>query len=157
LLEQGVAQVRDLARGLMPVQMYEAGLPAALEQLAASVSHLQNTTCVLRHDGKVNVQTPTVAIHLYRIAQEAIHNAIRHGGAHNIQIHLREKGPAATLSVVDDGAGLSRSGEQSNGMGLSIMSYRSRLIGGDLKIAEPKAGGTVICCTFPLSTKKRET
>jgi signal transduction histidine kinase len=151
LLEQGVAQIRDLARGLMPVQMDEAGLPAALEQLAASVSRLQNTSCRLRHDGEVPVQAPSVAIHLYRIAQEAIHNAIRHGGAHQIEIQLRKNGSVALLSVRDDGVGLSRTSSQS-GMGLSIMQYRSRVVGGDLKIEEPETGGTVVCCTFPLNS-----
>jgi signal transduction histidine kinase len=150
LLEQGVGQIRDLARGLMPVQMYEAGLAAALEQLAASVSRLQNTTCRLHHDGEVSVERPSVAIHLYRIAQEAIHNAIRHGSAHTIEISLQKNGSMATLSIQDDGCGLSRTPAQSDGMGLSVMKYRSRLIGGDLEIDQPKMGGTIIRCTFPL-------
>ncbi len=155
LIEQGVAQIRDLARGLMPVQMYEAGLAAALEQLAASVSRLQNTTCRLQDGGQVRVEAP-VAIHLYRIAQEAIHNAIRHGNAHTIEISLQKNGSMAMLSIQDDGCGVSRVPARSDGMGISIMKYRSRLIGGNLKIDEPKTGGTIIRCTFPLISAERD-
>jgi len=151
LLEQGVAQIRDLARGLMPVQMYEAGLPAALEQLAASVSRLQNMTCRFQHDGRAKVGPPSVGIHLYRIAQEAIHNAIRHGNAHTIEVRLQENGSIGRLSVQDNGRGLSRAPAKSDGMGLSIMRYRSRLIGGDLEILESNTGGTIVRCTFPLA------
>lgn len=150
LIEQGVAQIRDLARGLMPVQMYEAGLAAALEQLAASVSRLQHATCRLQNDGQVRVESPSVAIQLYRITQEAIHNAIRHGSARTIKISLQKNGSMARLSIQDDGCGVSSASARSDGMGISVMKYRSRLIGGNLEIDEPKTGGTTILCTFPL-------
>ena len=156
LIEQGVAQIRDLARGLMPVQMYEAGLAAALEQLAASVSKLQNTTCRLEDGGQVRVEAPSVAIHLYRIAQEAVHNAIRHGNARAIDISLQKNGPMAMLSIQDDGCGVSRAPARSDGMGISIMKYRSRLIGGSLEIDESKTGGTIVRCTFPLMSAERD-
>jgi signal transduction histidine kinase len=157
LLEQGVGQIRDLARGLMPVQMYEAGLAAALEQLAASVSRIQNTTCRLQDDGQVRVEAPSVAIHLYRIAQEAIHNAIRHGSAHTIEMSLQKRGSMAKLSIQDDGRGVSHTlAQPQGGMGLSVMKYRSRLIGGNLEIDEPKMGGTIIRCAFPLISAQRD-
>lgn len=156
LLEQGVGQIRDLARGLMPMQMYEAGLAAALEQLAASVSRLQNTTCRFQQEGPVTVEAPSMAIHLYRIAQEAIHNAVRHGSAHTIDISLQKNGSMAMLSIQDDGCGISRAPVRSDGMGLSIMKYRSRLIGGTLEIDEPKIGGTNVRCAFPLTSAERD-
>jgi signal transduction histidine kinase len=156
LIEQGVAQIRDLARGLMPVQMDEAGLAAALEQLAASVSRLQNTTCRFQDGGQVRVEAPSVAIHLYRIAQEAIHNAIRHGSARTIEISLQKSESMAMLNIQDDGCGVSRAPARSDGMGISIMKYRSRLIGGNLKIDEPKTGGTIVRCTFPLISAERD-
>ena len=148
LLEQGVAQIRDLARELVPVQMDQAGI-ACLEQLAASVARLQNVACVFVQDGDAILRAPGVATHLYRIAQEAIHNAIRHGGAQSIQIHLRTMGNTATLRVIDDGSGISKTNQGSKGMGLNIMSYRARLVGGDLTISEPSTGGTMVSCTFP--------
>jgi signal transduction histidine kinase len=149
LLEQGVVQIRDLARGLVPVQMDQAGIAAALEQLAASVARLQNVACVFVQDGDAILRAPAVATHLYRIAQEAIHNAIRHGGAQRIQIHLRTMGNTATLRVIDDGSGISKTNQGSKGMGLNIMSYRARLVGGDLTISAPSTGGTMVSCTFP--------
>lgn len=156
LIEQGVAQIRDLARGLMPVQMYQAGLAAALEQLAASVSRLQNTTCRFKDGGQVRVEAPSVAIHLYRIAQEAIHNAIHHGSARTIEISLQKNGSMAMLSIQDDGCGVSCAPARSDGMGISVMKYRSRLIEGNLEIDEPNTGGTTIRCTFPLVSAERD-
>jgi signal transduction histidine kinase len=148
LLEQGVVQIRDLAGGLVAIQMDEAGLAEALEQLAASVSRLQSVSCVFRKDGGVIAQSGSGATHLYRIAQEAIHNAIRHGGARNIDVLVTTMDNSATLSVTDDGVGISKSNRGPNGMGLKIMSYRARLVGGELTITGPSTGGTIVSCTF---------
>ncbi len=149
LLEGGVVQTRDLARGLVPVPMDEAGLPFALEGLAASVARLQNIDCTFRVEGEVKIGDTSAATHLYRIAQEAINNATRHGRADQIRIALLAEGPLATLSVTDNGQGLSRTASASPGLGLSIMSYRARLVGGELAMSEPNDGGTLIACTFP--------
>lgn len=152
LIEQGVIQVRDLARGLIPVQMHEAGLTAAFEQLAGSISRLQNINCTFASDGKALVPSASVAAHLYRVAQEAVHNAIRHGRSQKIEIRLNTMGNAGRLEVLDDGTGIAKSGLPTNGMGLSIMQYRARLIGGNLSITQPNGGGTLISCTFPLTS-----
>ena len=149
LVEGGVVQIRDLARGLVPVHMHEAGLAAALEQLASSVSRLQNVACVFVLDGEVSVQAPDAATHLYRIAQEAIHNAIRHGGAKRIRIELMEAGRTVTLCVKDNGAGFSKRKLGSKGMGLKIMQYRARLILGELAVTESENSGTLISCVIP--------
>lgn len=149
LLESGVVQTRDLARGLVPVPMDEAGLPFALEGLAASVARLQNIDCTFRVEGEVKIGDTSAATHLYRIAQEAINNATRHGRASQIRIFLQAEGPLARLSVADNGQGLSRTAAASPGLGLSIMSYRARLVGGELAMSEPNDGGTLIACTFP--------
>ncbi len=150
LLEKGVVQTRDLARGLVPVPMDEAGLPFALEGLAASVAHLRQIDCSFRVEGEVKIGDTSAATHLYRIAQEAINNATRHGRANKIRIALEAEGSLATLSVADNGLGLSQ-GKLTNspGLGLSIMRYRARLVGGQLALTEPNDGGTVIVCTFP--------
>lgn len=149
LLEGGVVQTRDLARGLVPVPMDEAGLPFALEGLAASVARLQNIDCTFRVEGEVKIGDTSAATHLYRIAQEAINNATRHGRASQIRIALLAAGPLATLSVMDNGQGLSCSASASPGLGLSIMNYRARLVGGELALSQPNDGGTLIACTFP--------
>ena len=108
MLENGVVQTRDLARGLVPVPMDEAGLPFALEGLATSVARLQNIDCSFRAQGEVRIGDTSAATHLYRIAQEAINNATRHGRADRIRIALRAEGALATLSMTDNGRGLSR-------------------------------------------------
>ncbi|MDQ3117935.1 MAG: ATP-binding protein [Verrucomicrobiota bacterium] len=149
LLEKGVVQTRDLARGLVPVPMEEDGLPFALEGLATSVARLQNIDCSFRVQGEVKIGDTSAATHLYRIAQEAINNATRHGHANRIRIALRAEGPLATLSVADNGHGLSRTAAESPGLGLSIMRYRARLVGGQLAMTEPDDGGTRVVCTFP--------
>ncbi len=156
LLEQGVVHTRELARSLVPVQMHEAGLAAALEQLAASVSRLQNVSCTFFSEGGTTFRAPPLATHLYRIAQEAIQNAIRHGGAQNIQIRLRTDGETATLHVIDNGTGIARKREESDGMGLSIMNYRARIVGGTLQVTSPKSGGTSVTCTFPRTSLAAE-
>ncbi|HEY3663797.1 MAG TPA: sensor histidine kinase [Chthoniobacterales bacterium] len=150
LLQNGVVQTRDLARGLVPVPMDEAGLHFALEGLAASVARLQNVDCSFRVQGEVKIGDTSAGTHLYRIAQEAINNATRHGHANCIQIALQADGPLATLSISDNGQGLSKTVPDSpGGLGLSIMRYRARLVGGRLEMSEPDDGGTMVVCTFP--------
>ncbi len=149
LLEKGVVQTRDLAHGLVPVPMDEAGLPFALEGLAASVAHLRQIDCSFQVEGEVKIGDTSAATHLYRIAQEAINNATRHGRANKIRIALQAEGSLATLSVADNGLGLSKGMTASPGLGLSIMRYRARLVGGHLALTQPNDGGTVIACTFP--------
>jgi signal transduction histidine kinase len=156
LLNNGVVQARDLARGLVPVQMDEAGLSFALEELAGSVSRLQNIECAFDSDGEVEIGDASAATHLYRIAQEAINNACRHGAASNIRLGLLSGGDSATLSIADNGCGISRTGNGSRGLGLNIMSYRARLVGGNLAIAQAPGGGTLISCTFPRQTWNRQ-
>lgn len=149
LLQNGVVQTRDLARGLVPVPMDEAGLPFALEGLASSVARLQNIDCSFLADGEVKIGDPSAATHLYRIAQEAISNATRHGHASQIRIALCAEGGFATLSVTDNGHGLTKTAPDSPGLGLSLMRYRARLVGGQLAMSEPNDGGTLVVCTFP--------
>jgi signal transduction histidine kinase len=149
LLNNGVVQARNLARGLVPVHMNEAGLSAALAELAHSVSHLQNIECIFDSDDEVEMNTPSAATHLYRIAQEAINNASRHGRASIIRVGLFAEGDSGTLHVADNGRGISQTVSDSAGLGLNIMSYRARLVGGQLAINEPPEGGTLIICTFP--------
>jgi len=149
-LRDAVVQTRNLARGLVPVQMDEAGLASALEELTASVTRLLGIRCVYESAGAPMIQNNTVAMHLYRIAQEAINNATKHGKAANILVSLVEDGTATTLRIADDGRGISKTATGGDGMGLGLMYYRARLVGGALSIEEPSAGGTVISCGIPL-------
>ena len=132
-LRDAVVQTRNLARGLVPVQMDEAGLASALEELTASATRLLGIRCVYESAGAPLIRDNVVAMHLYRIAQEAINNATKHGKATNVLVSLIEDGKATTLRIADDGTGISKTATGSDGMGLGLMYYRARLVGGELQ------------------------
>jgi signal transduction histidine kinase len=91
------------------------------------------------------------AVHLYRIAQEAVGNAIKHGEAKNVVVQLENSQSGKLLRVVDDGIGLPTMHINGKGMGLRIMSYRSELIGAKLDVRKRSATGTVVTCLLPLN------
>ena len=153
-LRDAVAQTRNLARGLVPVQMDEAGLASALEELTASATRLLGIRCTYESAGTPMIRDNGAAMHLYRIAQEAINNATKHGKAANILVSLLDDGKATTLRIADDGTGISKTVNGSDGMGLGLMYYRARLVGGELCIEEPPTGGTVISCGVPLQQEE---
>lgn len=144
MLQDAVVQTRDLARGLVPARVAQVGLALALEALAQSVSRMHGIACTFHPEGALPHCDDHAAVHLYRIAQEAINNAIRHGNARAIAISLRIKREWMELRVSDDGVGLGKNGAA--GIGLDIMRYRARLVGGELTIAQPEKGGTVVSC-----------
>ena len=145
LLQEAVVQTRDLARKLVPAHIDRLGLVLALELLADSVTRLHGVTCTFAFHGANPDCDQHTAIHLYRIAQEAINNATRHGQARNIAISLEAADHSMTLRVSDDGGGFSES--DSEGTGLIIMRYRARLLGGELTIGQRNNSGTTISCT----------
>lgn len=149
LLKQGVTQARNLARGLSPVQEDESGLDSALHELADYTARLHAIECEFEPGARVLIDDPAAAAHLYRIAQEALNNALRHGGATRVIIGLAETDGLVTLSIEDNGRGLPAGGTKSGGMGLNVMDYRARLAGGELRVAD-NAGtcGVTVTCTF---------
>jgi signal transduction histidine kinase len=153
-LRDAVVQTRNLARGLVPVQMDEAGLASALEELTASSTRLLGIRCVYESAGMPLIRDNAVAMHLYRIAQEAINNATKHGKATNIFVSLSEDGKSTTLRIADDGTGISKTETMGDGMGLGLMHYRARLVGGELSIDERPSGGTIISCGIPLPAEE---
>ncbi|HEY0369148.1 MAG TPA: sensor histidine kinase [Chthoniobacterales bacterium] len=155
-LRDAIAQTRDLARGLVPVQMEQMGLPSALEELADSTRRLQSIDCRFELHGEPPMLENTAATHLYRIAQEAINNATRHGSARRIIVSLETRDDSSTLRVCDNGIGLSHAPRSQSGMGLSIMNYRAKLSGGELRIEEPNDGGTIVSCLIPLAEGAHE-
>jgi signal transduction histidine kinase len=147
LLQEAVVQARDLARELVPAHVAQVGLVLALEWLVQSVTRLQRVNCTFQHRGvPVNYDAQTAG-NLYRIAQEAINNATKHGKAKNVAVSLIASEDVTTLRIWDDGVGFSRTKPNGSGMGLNIMRYRARLSGGELKIEQPPSGGTQIWCT----------
>lgn len=150
-VKEAIQQTRMLARGLSPVEVERKGLMSALKALAEHAGLLFKVSCSFECDGDaVEVQDHAKATHLYRIAQEAMHNAVRHGKAKHIDISLTQKGAKATLRVVSDGAkGPAVPETSGNGMGLYTMKYRAGMIGGSVEVRPAKPHGTEVVCSFP--------
>lgn len=144
-LREAIAEARALSHGLAPVTMEADGLMAALEEMANSVSRSGKVRCVLDCPQPVRVGSVETGIHLFRIAQEAVNNALKHASASEIRIGLEQQGADLVLEVEDDGSGLDEAVPH-EGLGLRVMRYRSRLIGGRLDIGASPAGGTRVSC-----------
>ena len=147
MVQRAMTQTRELARGLSPVRLEAEGLADALRELAAGTWKVFGCDCRFHCDPPVLVPDHTVAIHLYRIAQEAVSNAIKHGQARRIEIRLSATGRSVTLAVHDNGVGIPRKAPRRNGMGLRIMRYRAEVIGGALVVEPQVGGGTRVVCT----------
>ncbi len=149
--------VQQLSHGIMPVQIAAEGLTSALEELAAATDAQQTIACRFECPAAVAVFNNTAATHLYRIAQEAVNNALRHSRADQVVISLKQANDEIVLEVSDNGVGLdpvsvarrNLSGTK-HGFGLEIMNYRAGMIGGTLRIARRPEGGVSITCTVPL-------
>ena len=140
-------QVRAIARGLIPVEVDSRGLPAALEQLAARISELNEVTCTFDCGGEsVGVEDNRTATHLFHIAQEAVTNALRHGKASHITLRLLEDANTLTLQIEDDGVGFPPEPMAGEGMGLKIMHYRASLFNSQLTVGPAEPVGTAVTC-----------
>jgi signal transduction histidine kinase len=146
LVEEGIDLSRNLAKGLYPVEMAADGLMLALEEYAAAASELFKVACRFECDSPVLIHEPATAGHLYRIAQEAVGNAIKHGKARNILIRLDASEEGTVLSIKDDGIGLPEPLPENRGMGLRIMAHRAGMIGGMFKARRDETGGTLVSC-----------
>ncbi len=155
LAREATVQSRALARGLHPVQLEKQGLVAALEELATQAETLHGIECRFHTRGPLPAREHAAELHLYRIAQEAIRNAVRHGDAQRVVITLASRGPAHRLAITDDGSGFdpAKAREAGRGRGLRLMSYRATMLGGTFAVqSRPGAGARVAChFTSPLS------
>jgi signal transduction histidine kinase len=149
LIEQAIRRARDLAHGLQPVELESDGLGAALAELGATVQSMFPVRCHFRGENAVPLEDDAASIHLYRIAQEAINNAIRHGKAKNIYIDLFNLGGRVRLSIEDDGIGIDKT-PSGSGLGLRTMETRARMIGGTLTIEPADGAGTLVTCQLPI-------
>jgi two-component system, LuxR family, sensor kinase FixL len=174
-VRQAAGQARRLAHGLNPVDLKAGGLSAALENLAAKVADSFGVRCGFVWDRLAHVKDDVTATHLYRIAQEAIGNAIRHGHATRVKISLSQRGGGGgggggggrggslVLSIIDNGRGIQRAvadsvkqglatGRTSHsppaGIGLQTMQYRARVMGGTFSVTPRKGGGTCVTCAI---------
>jgi signal transduction histidine kinase len=149
LIEDGIMLSRNLARGLSSVDRSGDGLMEALEDFASSTSELFKISCRFECPLPVLVSDIHAAEHLYRIAQEAVGNAIKHGGARHIQIRLEDSRGGKRLRIIDDGLGRPPFHVNGKGMGLRIMSYRADRIGATFSIRRRDPRGTIVNCFLP--------
>lgn len=150
-----IAQTRSLARGLSPVTLEAEGLMSALTELAANTEKLFQVTCRFDCDPPVRLTDLAAASNLFRIAQEAVSNAVKHGRAKKIAISLETEKGRVVLRVSDDGAGLPAKSSKSPGMGLRIMQSRAGMIGGTLALEGSTAGGVRVTCSAPLPPSEK--
>jgi PAS domain S-box-containing protein len=149
LLEDALAQAKDVARGLHLVPLESGGLAAALEELAARVRTQARIECTFTDRTHTPLTALTAMNDLFRIAQEAVTNAVKHAAARHIHLTLETTATSLILTIADDGCGLPLGSGQDRGLGLSMMRYRARMIGGDLKITSAAGQGTRITCEMP--------
>ncbi len=153
MLDEAIDQTRHIARGLYPLKLEADGLHAGLEDLAESLSRVYEVDCRFEGCEDASVEDHTARLHLYRIAQEAANNALRHGQAQRVVISLRRERSEVVLLVDDDGAGLGESAMPPEGMGLHTMQYRAHMIGCifDIGPAPGSGGGTRVRVAMPLA------
>ena len=147
LVQEAIAQTRALARGLCPVQLETSGLETALEDLTFQVQRLHGLDCEFVPRGKVDVET-SIALHLYRIAQEAINNAIKHASPKRITVTADFSKETRILRIEDDGCGFDPNQEHGPSSGMSLMPYRAAMIGGTLTVTSQVNAGTKVECRF---------
>jgi len=154
---EAMSQARALAHGLSPVNVGADGLTRALTGLAYSVESMGGVPCRLECPETVYVKDPEVASQVYRIAQEALNNAMRHSRATELRVSLVQKDRSVVLSVVDNGDGFRLDDIREGGMGVRSMRYRARMIRGTIDFRSAPGRGTVVTCQFPVasSSKKR--
>jgi signal transduction histidine kinase len=150
LVNEAINKTRELARGLLPVVSDAHGLMSALQQWAGEVEDLFGVNCRFQCFTPVLIHEDTVATHLYYIAREAVNNAIKHGHPEQIVIRLAADEYQGALTIQDDGCGIGGGIPGNKGMGLHLMNYRAKMVGGSLDVQRVPSGGTLVTCLFPV-------
>ena len=152
LVNQATEQARSLAKGLHPIDLEAGSLTSALEDLATGTQNLFGIKCTFECDKLIETGNANISVNLYRIVQEAINNAIKHGNAHNISIKMVLDSDKSVLTIENDGSVFPDTID-SKGMGLQIMNHRAELIDGLLEVRKGAKGGAVVTCTFPMTNQ----
>ncbi|HXA81362.1 MAG TPA: sensor histidine kinase [Opitutaceae bacterium] len=151
LIQQGIGKTRQIARGLLLAAIEPEELIPELEELATKIREEQHVACGFTRQGDFSKLTAAVASHLFYIAQEATHNAVRHARPTRLEISLVEERNTLVLTATDNGTGLPPLDSHQPGMGLRIMVHRAELIGGELSISRAPGSGTLVRCRVPLA------
>jgi len=146
-IRSAIAQTRSLAHGLTPFKVESGGLETALVELAKSASASGTVDCEFICPEPVNVEAKEIATHLYRIAQEAVNNALKHGKADRLRIELARQNGMLLLEIADNGKGLKASAPE--GLGFRVMNYRAGVIGAELQIKSKARKGVIVRCLLP--------
>lgn len=155
-VRDAIRHTRLLARGLSPVTLDSEGLMSALHELAANTEKIFHVPCRFDCQPAVTVADHAAATHLFRIAQEAVSNAVKHGKARHISLRLTRHRDRLKLVVSDDGVGLPEPLPRGQGMGLRIMESRAAMIGGTLVAENDPSGGARVLCEATLTESKTE-
>ena len=147
LVYQTISETRNLSQSLFPVNLEKNGIVYALQELAEKTENQYKLSCLFEYKGDIVIYDNSVALHLYRIAQEAVHNAVKHANPANILISLTNQNNKLILRIEDDGIGLHEKALNKKGMGLHIIQYRCNIINGKLWISRGSRNGTVIECS----------
>lgn len=148
-LQSTVRELRQIMRGLNPLEVESYGLPDALKRHCERVQESVHVDIRLHCDMDASRISPDMATHLYRIAQEAVHNATRHGEAQTVKVSLTQQGSRCVLQIVDNGSGFD-TGTPYKGFGLRIMAYRVSLMRGKLEVHSKINQGAIVRCSIPL-------
>jgi signal transduction histidine kinase len=154
LIDDAITQTKALSRGLYPVRLEADGLMTALSELSRTVEKRFNIACRFDSDEPVLIHDGITAVHLYRIVQEAVNNAIKHGRATSIAISLKSDDGSSVLTIRNNGSPFRKVSKGRKGMGLSIMQHRAGMIGASLEIRGDAEGGPVVACTFQNRVKR---
>ncbi|MFO1497648.1 MAG: PAS domain S-box protein [Verrucomicrobiota bacterium] len=148
LINAATIQIRNLARALHPADLTGDGLTSALEELAETVRETTGIQCRCVSHGGLIVGDQGIGTHLYRIAQEAVNNAVKHSRAAQIVLNLSGTDDGLVLQIIDNGHGIQPGPGAKKGIGFGTMSYRARMIGASLHIGPGQNGGTVVTCAL---------
>ena len=149
-LQVSLNESHRLAQGLSPVEIDPEGLAEALSELARDVRETSGIACSYYGTPELQVHDSDTALHIYRIAQEAVNNALKHASPERIDIHFSRTDHTLELVVEDDGSGIQTTDARQGQLGLHLMRYRAGIIGGELHIESPRGGGTRVSCRIPV-------
>ena len=152
-VEEGIDLTRNLARGFFSPELEADGLMVALQGLAENITERFGVNCVLDGEESIRIRDSLVATHLYRIAQEAVVNSVKHAEAKRIDIRLTGENAEVNLTVIDDGIGFPDNLPQAKGLGLRLMSHGAALIGANFEVRRNGQTGTIVTCKLNIPSE----
>ena len=154
-LQETLSQVRAISHGLVPIEIDAAGFTKALRSLTEEIRRQSHIPVKFEILNKIDFANDDMVIHLYRIAQEALNNAIKHANCQQLSVSIDIEEDDGLLEICDNGQGMVDDTNSEQGLGLNIMKYRSSLFDGQIKIYPVESGGTRVCCRFPLKQAEK--